>query len=67
METTTITVRSVKLDSQGYTRRGEYFGVGGKLYIVHYETAERYWVEYERGVSYQDVRRYLKGRGKVER
>ena len=67
METTTIMVRRVKLDSQGYTRRGEYFGVGGKLYIVHYETAERYWVEYERGESYQDVRRYLKSRGKVGR
>lgn len=63
---TTITVRRVKLDSQGYTRRGEYFGGGSKLYIVHYETDERYWVEYERG-EYQDVRRYLKSRGKVAR
>lgn len=63
----TIKVRRVRLNRQGYTPRGEYFGRGEKLYAVHYETAEQWWVEYKRGTSYQDVRRYLKGRGKVER
>jgi len=32
--TTKLEIRHVRLDRQGYTKRGEYYGVGEKLYCT---------------------------------
>jgi len=66
---TTITVRRVPLDHQGYDRTGRYWGVGGKLYRVEWDDGAPGWphVRYERSTDYQALRRALKPHGKVAR
>lgn len=64
---TEIKVTRIKLDRQGYTPNGEYFGVGGSLYAVDfYYDNGRHSRSYTRtNEPYQAVRHGLAHLGKV--
>ena len=67
MNTTTITIRRVKLDYLGYTKQGRYFGVGRKLWKILTDTEDDSSVDYKRADDYQDLRESMKAHGMVAR
>jgi hypothetical protein len=66
MHTTHITIRRVKLYG-GYTKRGEYFGLGGKLWRIEFETEDDIRITHVRASDYQALRAAYKSQGTVAR
>jgi len=60
----TVKVSRVRLDAQGYTRSGRYFGVGPHLF--HFEVEQPHLnidSGYMRAASYQEARAEFKRKG----
>jgi hypothetical protein len=60
---TTVKIVRVKLDRQGYDRRGNYWGTGPRLYCAEIDDGETLRYVHTRAHDYQGVRAWYKEDG----